>query len=221
MRTGSQRSPIERTIVLGAVSAIVAVLACGDPEAVPPRLLLEDFEDTTDCGELPCGWEQIGGDDGQARYVETVHPGEHGILLLGAGVSVRGPGGEPHPVVLNQGTVEARVSARCQGGSSLILQAVVTTDGEGGAPATDTFEGRATPPEDWSGRDSSVVPMTASMALDPASPFGCGAAGGPGCPSQMLRVTALIISKTGSGECAIDRIVIDAVGFDEEPDTSC
>ena len=89
----------------------------------------------------------------------------------------------------------------------MIRAAVIADPG-----VSDTMEGRGTPPPDWVGE--TVVPLTASMALDSRSPFGSTA-------QQTLRITGLTITKTGSGECSIDRIVIDQVAFTEEPQPGC
>jgi len=194
----------ERWMARACVALILGALACGDDDAPPnPRLLFEDFEER--CGDLPCGWTRLEGDEDQARWVETLHPGEHGIRLSGSGVTVRGPGGEARTSALTFGSLQAELTAVCDPDASLVLQLGITEVLEGGgSPRSDTLEGPATDvPSDWG--ETTLVTLTATTALVD------GGFSGPTF-SRPIRVTGITIQKRGPGECHIGRIVVDDVG---------
>lgn len=191
-------TPIARVGVAG----ILVALACSDPAEPEPTLYAEDFEER--CDGLPCGWSQIEGDRGQARWVETFHPGEHGIRLSGSGVTVRGPGSDAADASLAFGTLQARLTATCDPGNRLVVRVgLVDASDAGGSPRTDTLEGRtpATVPTDWG------APVT--LSLTAVSALGDGGFGASPFLSGRFRITGVTISKEGSGACVISRIVVD------------
>lgn len=198
-----RRTAWERWVARASLALVLGGLACGDDDAPQvPRLLYEDFEER--CGDLPCDWTRLDGDESQARYVETIHPGEHGIRLSGSGVTVRGPGGMPRTAALTFGSLQAELTAICDGDSLLVIQVGISDALEGGgSPRSDTLEGRVGPPTDWTA--PILVTLTATSALSD------GGFSGPtlGAP---IRVTGITVTKTGPGECYVDRIVVDDVG---------
>lgn len=196
-------SATERWIARACIALIVGMLACGDDDAPGvPRLLYDDFEER--CGDLPCGWTRLEGDEGQAVYVETIHPGEHGVRLSGSGVTIRGPGGMPRTSALTFGSLQMELTAICDPDSTLDLKLAVTEVLEGGgSPRTDTLEGRVTPPSEWTG--PILATLTATSALSDGG-FSGSTFGAP------IRVTGVTIAKTGPGECYVDRLVVDDVG---------
>lgn len=164
-----------------AVALMLAFVACESD--APPRFYRESFEML--CEGVPCGWSRTSGNADQATWIETIHPGEHGLRLIGD-VSVRGPAvmGE-EPIAL--GAAFVRVTARCDTGSMLRVD-VVLADTVG---SQITGSALFTPPEDWSS------PFDAALSADvPLS-------------GTATRVIAIGIAKTGTGACEISEIAID------------
>jgi len=202
----------ERALVRGlAISFVVAGACGGDPPTVV-RLASDGFE--TRCGsELPCGWEQVAGADGQARYETTFHPGDHGLLLEGGGVTVRGPGGSgARSAIFTVGSLRAQLAARCDAGNMLTIDVGIVDASSASPRFVDSLEGRSTPPARWEDSPFGVV-LTSPTAL---------AEGGLGMASgYSVRVTSVTITQTGSGRCEISDIQIDDVTGFSTPSISC
>ncbi len=192
---------IERRAMQVALGALLTLLACGDDEPPAPRPLFEE-ELEERCGDLPCGWSQIEGAEGQARYVTTFHSGDHGIRLAGSDVTVRGPGNEPGDVSLAFGTLSARLSAICDPGAELVIRVGLTDVADTGTgPRLDTLEGRPSVSTEWD------VPATASLTA--LSALADGGFGSSPFVSGSFRVTGITLSKRGTGSCTVSRIVVD------------
>lgn len=166
------------------LALLLAMMACA-PEDEPPRFYREDFE--TLCDGVPCGWQRIVGDEDQAVWVETVHPGEHGLRLTG-NVTVRGPGtmDVDEPVVA--AALSARVAARCDSGSTLRFD-IVLADSLGTQSTSSTAH---SPPAEW----GEPLVFWPSPVPEPAS-------------GTLSRVVAIGITKAGAGACEISDIAID------------
>ncbi|MFK7984927.1 MAG: hypothetical protein AB8I08_02775 [Sandaracinaceae bacterium] len=164
-------------------AALVIGLAC-QPDAYPTRLFLDDFE--TLCDGVPCGWEQTAGESGRARWVETIHPGEHALELTDD-VVVRRTGIVPAERPMVTTTLDVRVAATCDTGSTLELSLVVAD--ATGATRDETlplsfFSGES----DWTNLSPAIVfemPLT-----DPV-------------------VRAVVLRKSGAGRCRIGELAID------------
>jgi len=180
--------------------AMLLALACRDPVGDPPvHLYLESFEEV--CDDVPCGWAQLEGPAGTVRFVSTVHPGEHG-LRLDAGVAARGPASTARSARAMFGTLQAALSARCDPGATLVLEAAVRATAR---DVVDTFRGRASPPEVW----SDVITTTTLTGDLAGVDGGIGDAfGGP----VDIRIDGLTLRVEGSGRCEVDHLVIDDLG---------
>ena len=191
---------LHRWVLLG----IFGALACGDgPEPPPNRILLERFETT--CGDLPCGWSQVAGDPGDARYVSTFHPGEHALALSGSDVVAKGPGGAADGAQILFGSLQARIAARCDAGNTLVVRVVLNSSPDGGPVTYDELEGRFSPPTGYG--SASMITLTAASTLNDG-----GFGGGPFGSFLPVEVVAITVSKTGSGTCEIGEIIIDDIG---------
>lgn len=166
------------------VGALVGFVACRPEPAA--RIHEEDFE--TLCDGVPCGWERTSGRADQATWIETIHPGEHGLRLEGE-TSVRGPGGPPLPS-FDPRFLSLALTARCDAGSSLRVEVAITDD------AGDTFFGFAivTPAAEW----EPPVPVTLTTDI---------------LRANATRVMAVGISKTGEGVCEVSELAIDKSSF--------
>ena len=194
-------SRTERVAGKTMVGAFLIALACGDDSSGRQPIVRADFEDR--CGDVPCEWEQTSGDSSQARYIETIHPGEHGMALSGDGVSIRGPGGDVTTTTFTFGSLEARLVARCDAGDSLSIVLGVIDETAAGGPRPDMLQGRAVPPAAWGTGTSATLTL--------ASPLGDGGFGGG--TGATLRITGLVITKNGPGQCEIAEITIDQFGL--------
>lgn len=167
------------------VAILLALLAC-DPDLPPTRFYDEDFE--TLCEGTPCGWERTSGDATQATWIETIHPGEHGLRLEGQ-ASVRGTNAGPATGDLSAvETLSVELTARCDFGSELRVDLVLADE----LGSTFTASALASPEAGW-------VPPAGVMVVS-------GAAG-----ASVARVVAVGIAKTGPGACEISAIAIDSV----------
>jgi hypothetical protein len=194
---------LEAHAMRGLVLAMLAVVACRDPDVVP-FLWEEGFE--TECDGVPCGWTQTGGTEGQSRWSATsLHPGEHALVLEGAGVEIRGPAGGTDNAAFNFSTLEARAVGRCDPGASLEIMVGLAQIGFDGTTVVGLDETRPATlalPSDWSAEPTRTT-MTATMALTD---------GGFGGTAATLQITTVVITKSGPGVCELADIVIDDVG---------
>lgn len=163
---------------------LIGILAC-DPDPRPRRIYLEDFEAL--CDGIPCGWERSTGTADQARWVSTIHPGEHGLRLEGE-VTVRGPGSGAADQPASTASLSARLAARCDADSSLRLD-VLLVDSTG---ASYSASGMTMTTARWD------RPTLITLSLG-------------GSPSDG-RVSGVVITKMGSGVCEIGEIVVDDEG---------
>lgn len=178
-----------------ALGALLGVLACS-PGDGPTRLFQESFEDV--CDGMPCGWSRLDGDTGAARHVSTWHAGEHGIELEGE-VAVAGPSGATRSALLQFGSLQARMAARCDPGAVLTVRvAVRTTDGT----LVDTLSGRVSPDGDW--HELTTVTVVAGTAL-----LDGGLTGGPFGGGLEIEVLGITLRKSGPGVCTVDHLELD------------
>lgn len=181
---------------------VLAAVACGEPRPAQEFLWEETFEEVCD-SDLPCGWEQIGGAPGDARYVMTTfHPGVHGLSLTGD-ASVRGPGGESGFSNFQFGSLEVRVTGRCDESAGInILLGLAETLPDGTIGRVDmTMPASIFPPSTWAETSASIVVTSVGAFTD------AGLA--PPLPSGMLRVTSVTLTMNGPGTCEIAEILID------------
>lgn len=170
------------------VAALVGLLAC-DPDPRPTRVYLEDFEGL--CDGAPCGWERTSGESEQARWVETIHPGEHGLRLEGD-VSVRGPASDSDARTVNSRNLSARLAIRCDAGSAVRLDVLLVDE----LGTTFSASGDAMPPSNWD-RELITLLVDATMVTN-------------------ARISTVMISKSGSGACDIGELVIDDAGRSDD-----
>lgn len=165
-----------------ALAALLATFAC-EPETAPRLMYDEDFE--TACDGTPCGWVRSEGDADNATWVETIHPGEHGLRLTGD-VTVRGPEAGEQARRLAGTAITVNVANRCDLGSTLFVTVVFEDDlGQ----LRDGREMVVTSP-DWTNRE---------VGIDLGMPRVVGG-----------RVVSVILEKAGSGACEVGDIVVDA-----------
>ncbi len=214
-RARSPRSTTEAWVVRCVIASFLSVLACADPELPPQYLLYEGFE--TPCDDLPCGFVQTEGTSGQAVYASTsFHPGEHGLVLTGLGVTVRATRDDPaRSITLTFGSLEARVVGRCDEGSFVDLTVGIAelADGSATGRVDQTTPAVLDLGTDWSTASTSVLTLTTAR-LD----------GGIGSGSFLteLRVTGITLAKRGTGTCEIGEIIIDQSSATEPmPGTRC
>jgi hypothetical protein len=166
------------------LATLLAMVAC-DPVLPPTRFYEEDFE--TLCEGAPCGWERTSGDVTQATWVETIHPGEHGLRLEGQ-ASVRGTSaGELRDAVATQ-LLQVELTARCDPGSQLRVDLVLADE----VGAMFSASALAVPQPEWA-RPVGVMVTSDSFR------------------ANTTRVMAVGIAKTGPGACEISEIAVDAV----------
>jgi hypothetical protein len=166
-----------------AVAIAIAFVAC-EPEDAPDPIYLESYEETDENG-LPLGWERTSGGPENAAYVETIHPGEHGIRLSGE-VTVRGPGGEMRELPAEPDLL-LHLSARCDLDSGLRVD-VVLLDELGGLH---TASAMPNPPDEWEMVDTLMIEIDDGTTLN------------------IVGVSAIGIAKTGIGDCEISELIID------------
>lgn len=172
---------------LVVAAALVIGLAC-QPDAFPDRLFLDDFE--TLCDGVPCGWEQTGGDAGRARWVETIHPGEHALELTDE-VTVRRTNITPPPdLLLATSTIGVRAAVVCEEAARLELVILLA---EGSGATREESVSLSSFGTEW--ETLSPVLMLSGVVSDPA-------------------VRAVILRKTGAGRCRIGELVIDVDAVD-------
>jgi hypothetical protein len=164
------------------VGLLLGLLAC-DPDDFPPRIYLEDFE--TLCDGVPCGWERSAGEPGQARWVETVHPGEHALRLEGE-VSVRGPAAAEDARTTSSTELSARLAMRCEPGNTVRLDVLLVDE----LGTTHQASGNGTAEPEWEAA-TDVRLTTEATAWSRA------------------RVTGVVLTKTGDGVCEIGELRID------------
>ncbi|MGE0786515.1 MAG: hypothetical protein AB7S26_12665 [Sandaracinaceae bacterium] len=159
---------------------IVSALAC-DPVPAPALMYSEDFESV--CDGAPCGWSQRTGEPSQATYVETFHPGEHGLRLSGS-VSVRGPEAPEDALRLRGSSVTFEAATRCDLGSFLTATVVIRTD------AGEMFDASAlvTSEPEW-GRSGVRLDFIDTIV------------GG--------HVASVILDKEGGGVCEVSDMTVD------------
>lgn len=165
--------------------ASIALAGCG-PTIDRSAIYVEDFETT--CEGVPCGWVQSSGPDDAARYVETL-PGDHGLELVGDGVSVRSDADEALRGIAFTSILAARVIARCDLVATLELRTTVElSDGR-----TLTLGRAITPEPTWS-------EMLVDQPLSAVDPIPPGWA--------IARVLGVSLRKSGAGSCEIDHLAI-------------
>lgn len=200
-------SPHRSRLMRIALHAFLWLLACRQTPEGEPLLLEESFEE--ECDGMACGWAQVIGEPDGARWVSTVHPGEHG-LELEPGVTVRRSYDlGARDVQVTSGALQGVVSARCDPGGQLDFE-VLVRDERGGA---DAYGGRPSVPHEWG------TPNSFSLASDFALLDGGTAIG---ATTLELQATSVLIRNGGSAPCAIDHLRVD--GFNRarrRPESSC
>lgn len=184
---------MSRTSLIGArvVLAIIVVssaIAC-EPQRTE-RFYHETFEGPCDGGPPPCGWERSMG-PGEATWVETLLPGEHGLRLTGD-VTVRGPGGTRTSA---SDLLSMRLSVRCDDSSNALSAVVVLSDATGTytlpvpSPGVLVWSGELV--TDWQERTLDLI----------------------GMGTFNTSIVAVVLMKTGAGSCEIGDILIDDLRF--------
>jgi hypothetical protein len=188
---GHQARPMRATqllVIAAAVGLLAGLSGCPGPRR-GDLVWEEDFE--ASCGGVPCGWVQSGGPEGAVRSRETL-PGEHGIELVGDGVSVRGPAGERLPRSTSAEEVAVRMTARCDAGGVLEVRVTIeTVDG-----VRVTFAEELVPDPEW------AMPLP-DQVLTPIE--------GPSGPWNISRVASVGVRKRGDGTCEIAFLAIRAI----------
>lgn len=174
------------------LSLVLTSLGCGGD--FPPRILFEDFEDV--CDGAPCGWSVTEGSVDDVAYVETIHPGVHGLSLSGDAVTVSGPGEEETSFpTLAIGSLQAEISIRCDDPDGRVVVRVL---GEFISPdSVELFQGETFAEEGWGRFRFSLVGRSA-LAMP--------------VRSAEFRIANVTISKRGAGTCVVDTLEIDDLG---------
>lgn len=165
------------------VALLVGILAC--TPSGRPRHYFESFEEL--CMGVPCGWQRSSGTAEQATWVETIHPGEHGLRLTGE-VSVRGEGSEI-PSGATASLLLVGVVARCDPDSWLSVDLVLTDD------LGNDIMGSAvlSPGREWTAPTVAAPTYTSTLTSD-----------------VVTRVVAIGITKHGAGSCEISELAIES-----------
>lgn len=194
-------SPFESAASSVAIALILSALACSD--GVEPSLFDEGFEEA--CDDAPCDWQQIESSTGSARATEYEHPGEHGVRLEGD-VEILTEPRDATLVLQFDVSLPARIIARCDSDSTLVVRAVlVPLDG---GPDFEPFEGSAFPASD--------LPSEGFFGLAP------GTAGSSPAPSGQYRIDAISIEKSGAGACEVWHLEVREPSFGEDDlDVDC
>lgn len=181
---------MRRARVLAIVLAACGVTAC-NPAVDRSIVLEEEFE--TLCDGVPCGWVLASGPEGAATWIETL-PGDHGLMLTGEGVFVRGGPAPPPPSPVFADNLALRASARCDPFAFLTLRTTIeTTD----VPSRlVTFQADLVVDDTWEPmpRDVTMVPVDADLS-----------------PWNVSRVLGVSVLKSGPGSCEIDYLAIRGV----------
>lgn len=178
-----------RAIGIACAVALAGALAGCPGRGVGDAIYVEEFEEL--CEGTPCGWSQSGGPDESARYVETL-PGDHGLELIGDGVTVRGGPGEALASPRFASTIAARAIARCDLGSSIEVR--VSVELADGRPLT--FGTEIVPDDSW----ERLLPDQGMNPLEPIP-----------LPWRIARVLGVAILKRGTGTCEIDYLLFRAI----------
>lgn len=179
-----------RVWALGLAAMLSPALSACDP-AGTRYLWIEDFEGPL-CEGAPCGWSRIAGEEGGARWEQTL-PAEHGLVLRGDGVVVVA---RPDVVVATGAsdlTLALEVVVRCDVGAALSVE-IGATDRLSGE--LQSFTPRVTPLVSW---------------LEPrptAARFGTGRL-------SIGSIDSISLTKTGEGACEVDFIGVIDTSFIE------
>ena len=187
------------------VACLFVVLACNEDPPQVTHLAQHDFEGR--CGDEPlaCGWVQIAGPDGQARYGSAFHPSDHALVLEGSGVGVRGPGGDSRAATLTLGSLRLDMGVRCDPGNVLSVSVGIVDASSATPTFSDELIGTVRPSRRWEDGRAGTT-LTARTALSE---------GGLGMrPPYTVRVSSITITKTGPGRCEISDLALDdSAGF--------
>lgn len=177
-------------LVLSIALATCHLTAC-NPAVDRSVVLEEDFE--TLCDGAPCGWVLASGPDGAATWIETL-PGDHGLMLTGEGVFVRGEAAPPPPSPVFADALALRASARCDAFAFLTLRTTIETNDTPSRLVT--FQADLVVDDTWEPmvRDVTMVPVDATPS-----------------PWNVARVLGVSVLKNGPGSCEIDYLAIRAV----------
>ncbi len=195
---------VELALQRCVIASVLLALACGDDDSADVPLYRESFEDA--CGDTPCGWSIVQPSDGTARYVETIHAGEHGIALEGDDVIVRADVEDARGVATFMlGSLQALVVARCDATSTLRLRVALASRGDAAAgPSSDALEANINVGTETLER--ATVALMATTGLRD---------GGFGSTPVATDVEILGVSfeKDGPGRCEIADIIVDDYAF--------
>jgi hypothetical protein len=192
----------EARVLRVALLSVLAALACDETQSPQAFLWEETFEEVCD-DDLPCGWAQVGGAPGDARYVmTTLHPGEHGLSLTGD-ASVRGPGGPSDFSNFQFGSLEVRVTGRCDAAAGIsVLLGLAETNPDGTIGRVDmTMPASIFLPATWAETSESIVVTSEGAFTD--------AGLSPPLTAGTLQVTSVTLTMNGPGTCEIAEILID------------
>ncbi|MFO0685491.1 MAG: hypothetical protein U0234_25755 [Sandaracinus sp.] len=170
-------------LLVVALALPIAIAGCRGADSV--SLFRDDFESV--CDGSPCGWLQVAGPSGAARYVESV-PGDHGIELTGEGVAVsRLAEGDQLEGADPITSLEAHLVARCDARSSITV--IVSVQGVTSSTPIDVT-GTATFPPRWDGSRIRFPLLTTGATSS----------------TQFNDVLAVVLHKEGPGTCEVDYV---------------
>ena len=192
------------------IAGILGVLACSDGFDDLTVILSEHMEES--CDGIPCGWEQVAGDRGQARYMEIDSLGDRGVQLRGEGVVIRSVERfGPVEIGVQFSTVRLLLVGRCDDGSGLVVS-FSSRDPISGE--TFSFASRLSP----RGGEGEPVRVTAQA---PTAGTIDGGFGGSATVFVDWEFFGLRIEKTGDGVCEVGGIELSDITTVQNRPRSC
>jgi len=201
---------VNRRAGLWLVLVVFVALGCRSGFGSVTILYDEPFEEA--CDGIPCGWVQVRGEVGQARYGEVGTLGDHGLALRGAGVTVQGPGTNEETLsTVPLGGIRLVIEARCEVGSSLGVSVAIRN------LSLDTiseYSTRLSPTGPNISRTSTLVTQS-MVGADAGMPDPIGG------PSRFLQVLGITIEKTGDSVCEIGAVQLQDAGDPPQEPRGC
>ncbi len=175
---------------------LIALFLIACPGNAPFRIVVESFEDVCE-GDSLCEFEQVDGEPGDVTWIETIHPGEHGLRIEAGARLVRSyEPRELRSLGFQAGSAQGYITGLCEEGANIEVAIVMTDD----LDYTDEFRGTSTL---WTEYDGTSFALVGASALDPNSPLNTQG-------SVSIRPLALEIRVRGEGACEIDHLTVDS-----------
>ncbi len=151
----------------------------------------------TQCNNVPCGWNVVGGNDGDATSVSTIHEGERGIALSGTDILVANQNVGPTSL-FGSTDMSVTISARCDVGSFLVLGVkLFAPNHTADAAPVAIYDLSLHPLASWGSAQT--------LTMNPQLTGGADSGG---------MDTTVTIQKLGDGQCEIDDLTfIGGFGF--------